>query len=290
MSHSCASAADPVRIAFVTVCKGRLHHIRQTLPRLVEQVPDEIVVVDYDCPQGVGAWVQAHHPSVRVVHVHDEQGFCLSRGRNEGARSTTAPWICFIDADVLIEPGWVDWMRSNLRGTTFYRQSRSGGQGDSGCYGTVICPRSGFETVQGYDEIFRGWGGEDDDLYDRLRWSGHAEDAYPAEFVRSIPHDDSERVAFHAVKSKVDQHVINRFYRSAKMPLMAFYRTRGELPLALRRQIQERVRAALVSWDGAPGTPLPRVSFSVAVEEGLTSSHRLVKRFNLALEISEVVR
>ena len=278
------------RIAFVTVCKGRLHHVQQTLPLLLAQSPDEVVVVDYDCPQQVGDWVQAHHPSVKVVRVHDAEGFCLSRGRNAGAHASTAPWICFIDADVMVSHGWLDWMRSQLREHAFYRQARDlgGSVSDSGCYGTFVCPRHGFDAVQGYDEVFRGWGGEDDDIYDRLVGCGFADATYPAEYVRSIPHEDSERVAFHAVKRKIDQHAINRFYRSAKMQLMAFYRIRGELPLPLRRQVQDRVNAAFEARIANPGAPLPKVDFSVSIAEGLTSTHRLVKRCVLSLQMEEM--
>ena len=35
-------------ICFVVTCKGRLHHLRQTLPALAAQAGTECVVVDYD--------------------------------------------------------------------------------------------------------------------------------------------------------------------------------------------------------------------------------------------------
>jgi len=65
--------------AFVTTCKGRLHHLQQTLPLIAAQAPDEIVVVDYGCPQNSGDWVEAHFPGVKVVRTTDDPGFCLPR-------------------------------------------------------------------------------------------------------------------------------------------------------------------------------------------------------------------
>src|SRR6185369_6037579 len=100
-----------LQVGFVTTCKGRLHHIQRTLPLIVAQLPKEVVVVDYGCPQSVGDWVETHFPNVTVVRVGDDPGFCLSRARNIGARQTSAPWICFTDADALITSGWTDWMR-----------------------------------------------------------------------------------------------------------------------------------------------------------------------------------
>lgn len=54
-------------IAFITTCKDRLQHLKETLPLLVADKPTEIVVVDYDCPANSGDWVEANYPDVKVV-------------------------------------------------------------------------------------------------------------------------------------------------------------------------------------------------------------------------------
>ena len=82
-------------IAFVTTCKGRMRHIQRTLPSLVEQSPDEIVVVDYGCPDGVGDWVADNYPDIAVVRVNDDPGFCVARARNRGGAE------CKVDLDLL---------------------------------------------------------------------------------------------------------------------------------------------------------------------------------------------
>ena len=87
-------------IALITTCKGRLHHLRETLPLMASQGADEIVVVDYGCPDGAGDWVEREFPGVRVVRVDDDPGFCLPRARNAGARASSARWLAFVDADV----------------------------------------------------------------------------------------------------------------------------------------------------------------------------------------------
>lgn len=76
------------QIAIVMTCKGRLHHVKQTLPLILEQDPDEMVFVEYGCPQNAGNWVAEHHPGIKVIYVNDDPGLCVSRARNMGARDT----------------------------------------------------------------------------------------------------------------------------------------------------------------------------------------------------------
>ena len=51
----------PLMSAIVT-CKGRLEHLKQTLPLLMAMPDSEVIVVDYDCPDRSGDWVRAEHP------------------------------------------------------------------------------------------------------------------------------------------------------------------------------------------------------------------------------------
>ena len=106
-------------IGFVTVSKGRLHHIRQTLPLMAAQQADKLIVVDYSCPDGTGDWVEANVPAAQVVRVTDDPGFSLTRARNIGARHAGTDWLVFADADIVTEAGWLAWMRDNLQGGRF---------------------------------------------------------------------------------------------------------------------------------------------------------------------------
>lgn len=269
--------------AFVTTCKGRLHHLQQTLPLIVAEAPDEIVVVDYGCPQGSGDWVEANYPQVKVVRVTDDDGFRLARARNLGAAACSAPWICFIDADIRVGSGFVAWMRANARQRHYYRQAPVAGERDFETYGTVLCPRRAFTSLGGYDELFTGWGGEDDDLYDRLLIAGLAMDHYPAEMAQAISHDDGERMAFHALKRKDVQQVLNTFYRNAKVQVMKFRNLRTELPLAVRRELRQAVESAVLEWNGDEGKPLPAINLNLTNEGWLPPPYRLLVKTSLTL-------
>lgn len=204
------------RIAFVTTCKGRLHHLKQTLPLLVSGGPDEIIVVDYGCPDGTASWVEENFPDVRVVRVTDDPHFCLSRARNIGAALAESEWLCFIDADILIDRQWVTWLRNSLQDGCFYRVEAVEGERDRNLWGTCVCPKSVFEAVEGYDEVMQGWGGEDDDLYLRFQDFGLIEKYFPAKYTIGIPHGDEERTAFYENKNRFVQQEVNRCYVGVK--------------------------------------------------------------------------
>lgn len=265
-------------IAFITTCKGRLEHIRQTLPTLVSEGPRELIVVDYGCPEGVGDWVESRYPLATVVRVTDDPGFCVSRARNFGGQQATAEWLCFIDGDVSIRPGFVEWCTRHLDGRCFYRAAPVNGSRDPETWGTILCRRDRFLAVGGYDEAFRGWGGEDDDLFLRLGLAGSVESDYPAEFVDVIRHDDATRTTYYDVKQKGQQWFCNQFYTQAKIDLMKIIGR--PLPLEERIGLMQNVADAVSQWrkDGA-STPFAFTT-TFAMDAWLPPPHRMTRQYH----------
>lgn len=266
-------------VAFLITCKGRLQHVQQTLPLIIQQAPAQIILVDYACPDNTGDWVRENHPTVTVVRVTDDPGFCLPRARNIAAQHASTPWLCFIDADIRIQPGWLDWLGRHLAPGAFYRAAAQNGVRDDESYGTFLCARSDFERSGGYDEAFRGWGGEDDDLYLRLREDlGLREESYPLKFVEAISHDDAQRTAFHAIKSKEVQRFINDCYIRIKRYLLK--ELVGELPLGSRSELMEQLKQQLRSCQ-----PEQLRTYSVRVKlQRLLSCRGQLEDFTLMLE------
>ncbi len=243
-------------IAFVTTCKGRLHHLEQTLPLMVGQGADEVIVVDYGCPDRIGDWVEARFPAVRVVHVSDDPAFCAARARNLGAAAAVSDWLVFIDGDVETAPGWVEWMRGHLEPGCFYRAAPIAGERDRETWGTAICRRADFEAIGGYDEAFSGWGGEDADLYLVLAGNGVAERDYPHRFVRAIPHGDDQRAGWAGMRDKDEKLVVNACYREAKMQMHRILGGGARLPLGKRHAMMAQIGRELRTWFDA-GAPKP---------------------------------
>lgn len=274
---------QPSNISVVITCKGRLHHLQQTLPLLVTQAPAEIIVVDYGCPNNTGDWIATHYPSVVVVRVNDDEGFCIARARNFGAKAARFPWIFFIDADIQVSANLFSWMKVNLDNRCFYRAGRVDGSRKRDTWGTFICSRKIFEAVSGYDEVFRGWGGEDDDIYRRLSYLGLNESEYPGEYVTPIQHDDIERLVFYKIKERDIHHCINWFYIEAKMQMMAMHGRRMQPPLSVRVDIMRKVTTSILNWADGKNQDLPSISFSVQKFGWLPEPYKMRKDINFTL-------
>lgn len=227
------------QLCYITTCKGRLEHLKQTLPRVVNQPDVSCVVVDYDCPDKTTDWVTANYPQVTVVRVTGETGFNPARARNLGAQAATAPWLAFFDADILWSPELAATVIPRLQAGHFYRAQPVTHQ----TWGSIICERQDFKAVGGYDEAFQGWGGEDDDLRARLVALGRMPAGFPSSLVDEIPHDDEVRVRFYEIKNRALQHRINMLYFQAKHDLSRL--VDGQLSLEFRKELFDTVKRSI---------------------------------------------
>jgi hypothetical protein len=226
------------KLCFVTTSKGRLAHLRESLPRMVAQADCSCVVVDYSCPDGSGDWVEANHPGVRVVRVPDQQGYHASAARNAGASVADAPWIAFVDADVCLEPGFAEAVLPLLQTGHYYRPHPVA---NTGVMGTFLCEREALDRVGGYDEVYRGWGHEDMDVFWTLNFAGLQRASFPSALLRHIDHADEDRTRFHEVKNLHLIGIINHLYRVLKFDVMRM--TQGTIARPQRDEIYAQVVA-----------------------------------------------
>ena len=250
-------------LSLITTCKGRLHHLRESLPRMLAQEACECIVVDYDCPDGSGDWVAAHHPNARLVKVVSQPLFRHSHARNLGAAMATAPWLAFVDADTLLSPAYGREIVARLSAGHFYRPWPM--QRD--IWGNVVCAKAAFDMIGGYDEVMLGWGGEDDDLYLRLAYSGNEPANYPAALVGAISHATADRVRFSDIDDRWLSQRMHAFYCRIKYDLMR-QTAQTVLPLDVRRALYEEVRRTVVA-DAARGSPASSITVHLPAEPGV---------------------
>ena len=210
--------------SIVTSCKGRLDFLKRALPTFVQQPQTEVVVVDYDCPDGTKDWVAAHFPDVQVAAVTDAPIFNLSRARNVGAKLARAPWLVFCDADQLLVPSFASELLARLVPGTYLRTLRDMPLGPLKQGVPLACEAATFWAVGGYDDAFRGWGPEDREFIDRLDRSGIREVLGAATLVETLPHDNAARSSFYEHKIDVSM-VINHHYAKIKQ---RYFETRGQ--------------------------------------------------------------
>lgn len=272
-------------IAYVTTCKGRLHHLARTLPSAAGQAGVECIVVDYGCPDGAGDWVRQRYPGVTVVRVTDDPGFNLARARNLGAAQARSEWLAFIDADVLLAPDFFGRVAAGLSPGCFFLPD----SGDPNTLGSCVVERTAFLAVGGYDEAIRGWGGEDNDLYEALSLGGVRRASYAGNLVTPIRHSDAERTQFHGNKDIERARWLNQVYRAMKFDVvrllsrMPTLEERRHLREMATRMVEEAAAAGggatparvnlperqVLSRSASPGARLPRLRSALVYELAL---------------------
>lgn len=176
------------KYSIITTCKGRLGDLMESLPQLIKQPESEVIVVDYDCPQGTKDVLSEGYPSVATEKVFDRPRFNLSEARNIGTRNASGDIFIFIDADVVVGDNFVSHLGFPNLDKVYgvFRRGRS-----RSLNGSCIIRKSDFFDVGGYDELLSGYSGEDLDIYMRLRNIG----------VRQIVIDTNE------IKKVIEQSV-----------------------------------------------------------------------------------
>ena len=243
-------------LSVIITCKGRLEHLRRTLPAAVEHLAGaEFILVDYDCPQHAGDWALANLPTVTVVRVKDRPHFSCAKSRNAGAARATAPWLLFMDADDLLTAPLLAEIQSRQASGVFLLPDPR----PPILYGMVAVARADFEAVGRYDEIFEGWGCEDVEFLGRLEAHGLRPAKFDARSIIGIEHEDSARTQFHEVGLRALNWTVNGAYMAAKRDL-----TRLGLSMATTE---------LQSLYGAFKGALANAAF-----DGRTVSHRVAFR------------
>lgn len=154
-------------ITAITTCMGRREHLETTLPLMLEEF-DDVVVVDWSCPQSSGDW--AAKQGAKVIRKKDQKFFNISKARNLGARQTQTRSVCFIDADTLPMHGVKGEIVRLLNLSTMVIASRTlEGIDITSLNGFLAVDIGQFWGVGGYDEqLGAGYGLEDGHLRAKL--------------------------------------------------------------------------------------------------------------------------
>ena len=239
--------------SIITTCKGRLDHLKQTLPRMIAQPANEVIVVDYSCPEGTADYVREHFPSVRVVEVEGQERFSNWRARNAGAAVAQSQCLVFCDADTLLAANAIDWIDRHLQPRRFGYFTRKHTEqfnkaglrlGSNQLRGFHVVPIPAFRRLDGYDEVLEGYAaGGDTDLEERLVLMGIAHfPMNPAIVDDVIQHDNQARIRHHSDPIPVS-YSAGLLYRNAKMTALRV-RRQPNLPIEVRRKIYDSALTA----------------------------------------------
>jgi glycosyltransferase involved in cell wall biosynthesis len=242
------------RLSIVTTCKGRLHHLRESLPRFLAQPDCEVIVVDFDCPDDTAGVVAREFPAARVVAVVDEPHFDIARARNLGGDAATGEWIAFLDADILIAPDFHARLAPKMTPGTFHRFYPK--RGNTSLFGSCVMRRDDYRAAGRYDEVMQGYGADDQDMYFRLQLLGRDPMRMEPDLVaRAIEHDTASRIKFGRLPTMLHHQRLNSAYMIVKSTLLRMLGVNG-LTEEQRRAIYRLVGEVVSDANLKPDSPI----------------------------------
>jgi hypothetical protein len=226
-----------LKYSIITTCKGRLDNLKRTLPEFLKQENTEVVVVDYDCPDGTSDYVNRVYPAARVVAVDNKPRFNAANARNIGAAQARGDFLIFLDADVVIAENFIQHIDKLIKNHSF---ALFGPPAQNSLRGSCVVWRKDFENIGGYDELLGGYEGEDLELYARLRLVGAMQIMLEATIVLEVIEQSvEERERYRAPDLKM-QFLRGQLYMLVKEMTMNALGT-PVLNVALREQMLERI-------------------------------------------------
>ncbi len=181
---------------------NRLHHLKQTLPQNLkdnEKYPEvEFVILDYNSQDGLEDWAKNSflnwQGKVNYFRTNLTGFYDFSHSRNLAISMAKGDIICILDADNFTGPDFCHFINDNFqKNENIFLSSRKCGISD--LQGRICFLRKDFYSLNGYDERIKGYGYEDIDFVNRLKFLGRKEvQIKDFAFLKAIQHDNDQRV------------------------------------------------------------------------------------------------
>ena len=163
----------------ITPCRNRSENLKNSLPSWIAcQQIQRIIVVDFNSTRPVIDDLNGvTSDRLTVVRVEDEPLWRQGRAQNAGLALSEAEFILKIDADVSVVDlaPYVEAVSNdpNLFFTGFSKHGTSSG--------LCLASRRKLRAIGGYHDHMSGWGGDDVDIYRRLKKKGFRREIFKAE-------------------------------------------------------------------------------------------------------------
>lgn len=204
-----AAALPNPRIAFVTTCKNRAQHLKETLPRnLADNLayPNCIfVVLDYGSRDDLAEFMRSpslapHYAANRLAYYHypTTTSFQIGHAKNMAHRCgilESADILVNLDADNFTGPDFASYIAEQFASqpSRFLFTEMIPGVLTRGVNGRIIITRHQFLNAGGYDEKFKTWANDDKDFHARLMRLGYKPQSIDQRYLLAIAHTDKMR-------------------------------------------------------------------------------------------------
>jgi glycosyltransferase involved in cell wall biosynthesis len=290
--------------SIITSCKGRLDHLKRSLPAMLRQGA-EVIVVDYSCPDGTADFVEREHPEAKVLRVDGQKGFSNWNARNRGAAIASGDMLVFCDADTILADGGIAKIAETLPDKRFgffsrfatEKFNRAGSRlARNQLRGFHVVPARLFKALGGYDDVPAGYAaGGDTDLEDRMSRRGIKGFQLGEGIVEDvIEHPAQTRFTHHADPIALS-YAAGLLYRRAKLALMSQL-GKPNLPVKLRQNIYAAARKAAADIVKGKDSATLTVAFErssigmprqLGFQEGVQSAS-IVVRINMKNKIDRI--
>ncbi len=194
---------------------GRANHLKETLPQNIrdnpisENLDIEFVVLNYNSSDDLHEWITTDPEMVKHIEsglvrygkTTDPEFFYMSHAKNMVHRMATGDVVCNLDADNFLGEGFAEFLQRNFLDdldiviNPSHRVSKYFPPDDRGFFGRVAISRDNFLKLNGYDESFSGWGGEDEDFMQRAKGLGLKHKRIDdIKYLSIIRHTNEERI------------------------------------------------------------------------------------------------
>ncbi len=112
-SEAPALETPPAGVSVVIPSRNGQELLRQCLPPLLAQSPDQVIVVDNGSTDGSADWLRANFPEVAVVCSAAPLSFAAAI--NAGLARASFAHLCLLNNDMEVEPGFLDALSGALR-------------------------------------------------------------------------------------------------------------------------------------------------------------------------------
>lgn len=192
-----------MKLSFLTSSMNRLHHIKQTYIKNIENslpiqgCDVEFILLDYNSSDGLSGWVKSELTNLPVefkyIHTNKPRYFDMSKTKNILGRVASGNILCWMDADNFTYNGFVEYIKQIYQDSPSAILRVEWEPDTSGMCGRIVCTKSDFVRVGGYDEQMKGWGYEEIDFWKRLGQTGCKLVNIPKKYLGKLHHGDSDR-------------------------------------------------------------------------------------------------
>lgn len=194
--HDIEPEPKGLSISFCTTCMNRTHHLKQTLPENIKvldesEVDYEICLVNWGSKDDLHEWIMSDYKHLidngKLKYLKLEKDyFEMAPAKNAAHDLATKEFVCNLDADNFITEDWLDYSLDIIQkdNKAIVRCVKT-----NGSQGRILVSRQLFKKVNGYDNSFVYYGGDDCDFVRRLIESSGCE-IYHFSNCKVIQHKD----------------------------------------------------------------------------------------------------